>query len=1173
MNETMTRVDNREQGPQPERYANIQAFRESYALTKRLNTDQLGEEPAKEQLNDRIPESIYIALDGGSKANRGKFWKETAPQKTYGDQMLEWLHGSKERGTSGISKWIDAQKDPEVQEMLRGVSLVGDNARDIPTFRGGLQGLIDTINETVTGPKLELSDISSVSDTDVRALSFYQNYLNSNIPDEPALGTEELMNQLLARVTYSLDNPSSQDIDKAFAKLQKIAPLLRVTGIDAQHAFAAVMAAKIHTQKEMNKVAGVAVTALKPTDTKALEFIRDSKKLVEEKAAQSTAPEANGEPGEDEGSMPLTEWFAEVADPPARKEDSKGYWIGGGIPNPDEVVARLIQQNKLNDLVRIEPFWDANDLTNFKPAQDFNPEQNPSGRFAKLEDLTDGDSGLLALAGIAAQTPEEQARLFQTFGKVVLEVYKRNPDLLEAFLKKQLDNNANAMNSFIIYEQNSPPIKQPQREIFKHYGLKPPTSQEDVAEFRTKLSSLYASNEEFKQDWDMLNKEIHTYLLDSLSEDSHKLLAFSEAEDGTLEYNQEQTIAQWKERLSTGELETAISSGKVTSGDLRQIEFLSHAVKIADKDGLVDWLQNSDTTSASPESPESGNPQPAASSESIEATQPITTAQDADATKVQQSTEQVFAAVNAGIDEEYRKIEAESGAMPKQELGVQLAERAKSLDELESWPNTKHVITMHENEYNSQRGHEDSELVQTLTDSLHAYNISGDVITRAVGKAEMTAIIAQQAVASLDGQPNVLFSPGFSPALAMFDGRMHERVDSPRHVPDDRDKGGYIVVFKKEGALSNVASQIEGGDIGVKASISLESVVGLYRIDRKDVGFPASLLGGGKEVIITQLLPNEEEVRHDNTQPPANAGGGGVTVVQGQPAVPAAQSSGEDKKKGIPSDDQPGGVQGVVDKVEHGFKAVEAFEEEHPVLTKAIIAAIGIGDALYAHHEAQKAEARIQSQDTIEKGKGDIVEVKHATQESYDGAKNRANAARELLERYNHIRKTTNSYEEIQKLDDELKAKGLNQQEYKLIINADGTKPELRTLHHEFDSGKESFDEQVVVFVNETNNTLVVDPNTDRPLFINKDAYLRKKFFGSSASRVGNIADTTYDVPRFDNDGSLIGVYYLFLTEDQADFLKEQEASSQQSFTSAKHVDTSGKSRTGYVAPRQTVSQ
>lgn len=62
-------------------------------------------------------------------------------------------------------------------------------------------------------------------------------------------------------------------------------------------------------------------------------------------------------------------------------------------------------------------------------------EKNP--RFKEAEDLTQGDSGLLALAANSARTPQEQARLYRALSKSVIGIHENNPELLKEWYKAQ----------------------------------------------------------------------------------------------------------------------------------------------------------------------------------------------------------------------------------------------------------------------------------------------------------------------------------------------------------------------------------------------------------------------------------------------------------------------------------------------------------------------------------------------------------------------------------------------------------------------------------------------------------------------------------------------------------------------------------------------------------------
>lgn len=1182
---------NPERTPQnPEIFA--RPHEHSVSMSKRLLSGDWEGKGTAHTVANEVDSSVKEIFYHGSLADRGNFWKEKASQKAYGEQMHDWL-GSTTAWLNGLKN--NPQGEVVLDILKHGLGIGNDRVlHDVLRQDPRLSHFIETkINSDL--PADARLNLQTMDNTTLEVLDMYYKYLlPKNGHDVQESMTTQLLGDLLTGIVKDksgkqLTSDGRKEIE---GRLEAIAPFLRIAGVNAQHGLGAMLAAEVDAQTNYDEVnnATVEKEKLSQADNNALNFFQKAKKIADENIRR-----ANAESGVDGGEMgegiPLVDYFNEVTDPPARKEDSKGYWIDGKISTADEVLAELTP-DQLKAWERIEPFWtfkpdpDApNDkgrymfVTNFKPAEVFEPEKNPDGRFAKVEGQTDGDSGLLALAGIAAETSEEQAKLFNVLGRVVLQAYNVDQNLLEKYLNAQLNIDArsgmSSLRQFAQFEifrakellESEPQI---QGQIFQRLGI------DMNGDIRKQLTEKQKDPLFLRAYDEILTQQALAYGRMPFGEGHpEKLLILAEAptiENGFTDIPA--TVAQWKQRLDSGELEKALASGNLTLEQIRQIEFLSHAVRIADKDGstVIKWLQERAKNTASTQNPEPVEPQkPADGGEhsALETAAKIASgvvgaaeaAHEAHQHQRQQDTaeggESQEKQVNLGgvtvtVKAVPAENSAESGNTPigggepapvipasaemdtmessiatenlgRQELGEQLADKAKTLEDVETWQPARQISKLHEDTYSEQILQEDSELIKNLEKSLaEGYGLTGEVMSFAVNEEGMKSILQTRGIAASTNDAEVFFMPGFG---------------SLENVNTNPQEKNYLVVVKKEGQFANASDETKN-----TATIPLESVAGLYRIETKE-GSGWLVFGRQKEVTITQLLPGTEQESQRPMTPPPASGSGTVRVAANTqaPQPLAAGDSQPDTPSGPEHPTTPGS--GVLDRVEHGFDIAKQFEKDHPLLTKAgIAAALIIGDALYAHLEAKKARERAQDQDVLEVGigRGDIVPVMHATEESYNAAKNKADAAEKMLREYRGVR--SKDIEESGELDRQLHRKGLDQSEYENPLPTDKADPELLTLHHIDKDNINAFDEQVIVFIQKSESgeeAPLLDPYTNKPLYINRAAFERKVAKGRT--NIGMDGRTAYDVPRFDDKGELIGVYYLTLTPEQADFLNQQK--------------------------------
>lgn len=229
-----------------------------------------------------------------------------------------------------------------------------------------------------------------------------------------------------------------------------------------------------------------------------------------------------------EGPHPLNEVFDRVE---GTIPQNHQYFI----QNPPESLNLTPEQ--LKDLESNKPFfvnlqaspggeiiWETNqEVVPFV----WDPEIGTTNRFNDAENQTDGDSGLLALAAVSTDSPENQAKLYQTMVNNILDVHENNPDLLNNWWQTQL---------------NSPIIQTPQGPI--------------------NSGTIFIGND--------INPQTG-----QLRPERERLLAWNEA---THRLDQQRFDALWDERIQ--ELKQAFNADQLEPHHLRWIEFLSHSVDI-----------------------------------------------------------------------------------------------------------------------------------------------------------------------------------------------------------------------------------------------------------------------------------------------------------------------------------------------------------------------------------------------------------------------------------------------------------------------------------------------------------------------------------------------------------------------------------------------------------------
>ncbi|HEX7041693.1 MAG TPA: hypothetical protein VF189_00430, partial [Patescibacteria group bacterium] len=470
----------------------------SAAFAKRLLSGDLEGKGTNTAFGDKIPDSVHDVFNKGSHADKGAYWKEKGVTK-YGEQMSQWVKST--------ASWMEElKKDPKNEFLSSVVDAIGKGEYDYDTLRNDpkLYALVnDKINADL--PENNKIDLQKASEEELAALKMYQEYFSeSSSKDQAKTKSSTLVRKLVEAVAPRDKEIDEKEIEK---RLEEIAPLLRLAGKNAKHGLGAMVAAEVMalTNREEVEKAEMGEDKLKPEDKDALNFMSDAQKLPDINYGKANV-DNNGEveegeevealkPGE---PYPLPEIFGMVEEPKARKEDNPKWWVGDKIPDGQTAIDGLKRDfNGLSDLEKAEPFFlphpnpelraQGYAWPNFEPINDINPNDDPNTRFGKLEALTYRDSGLLALAGVSTETPQQQAELYRLFSRIVLNVYSNNPSLLREFVIRQTFDQF-SLNNFISAEENRPQIVEKRINLLHKYGVSTEiNNQEDYIRYQQKL--------------------------------------------------------------------------------------------------------------------------------------------------------------------------------------------------------------------------------------------------------------------------------------------------------------------------------------------------------------------------------------------------------------------------------------------------------------------------------------------------------------------------------------------------------------------------------------------------------------------------------------------------------------------------------------------------------------
>ena len=281
----------------------------------------------------------------------------------------------------------------------------------------------------------------------------------------------------------------------------------------------------------------------------------------------SDMPESNegANPTGSEEQQPLAEGSYKVEDvfrqiKGAVKKDHD-YFIGKP-PEP-----KKFSESELVDLESKKPFFLVNlDKKVFETNKEVIPfvwDQKLGSRderFSNAEKLTKGDSGLVALAAVSSETPEEQAEVYRILTSTILQVHENNPKLIGEWLRAQLNNRDYNLTSMYVFHSN------------------------DVERGKENGSP---------------NDTLLPYKVDSPMPDSSVALLL------------------WKPRID--ELKSSLSQDQLQPHHLRWIEFLSHSVNVPE---IIKEIQKASVAAGEPkeEAPKPPfEPQPSASEEGAQA--------------------------------------------------------------------------------------------------------------------------------------------------------------------------------------------------------------------------------------------------------------------------------------------------------------------------------------------------------------------------------------------------------------------------------------------------------------------------------------------------------------------------------------------------------------------------
>ncbi|HYK08751.1 MAG TPA: hypothetical protein VEW42_04615 [Candidatus Eisenbacteria bacterium] len=524
----------------------------------------------KSPLGDTIPDVYLSSFQKGSRADRSA---ENTSQANFGLQMRTWLGA--EEGKPGIATWVEKQEDPEVVGMLTHVGLKGtpEDLRE-GLQQDNVQHLISVINtnlQKVGQPPFSLEGLADPgAEAYARSLIFYANYLN---PEGNATDATRNLIDMLVDAAYK---ESNGNVDDTLTRLQKIAPLLQVTGKESQHVLAALMVAKTHAIGAGDKLRDITMQdmQLKDEELEVLDFLNYHAEEPEEVRRELGVP------------YNVTEILQGVTPEPT---PGHKYWIEKDIPAdfaaslPREELAGLEQKKSFfvfdKDTKEIDVNPDA-----FDPIYALEKDE----RRLNTGHETHYMSQLLAMSAASAPTPEKQAALFKALGETILRAHVANPELVQQFLlaqppesREQFADNDYAFAHPLINEHYQQLEMNADLDFQEKFG-KPHT----LATLPTPEEKEFVDNR--AQEILAQQLEFETTLLRDFAQYPERQLAMEVIpaqgenllQQFTLHINIPETVEAWRPRIVALQEALRQEPLTLTLEQMGQIDFLSHSINI-----------------------------------------------------------------------------------------------------------------------------------------------------------------------------------------------------------------------------------------------------------------------------------------------------------------------------------------------------------------------------------------------------------------------------------------------------------------------------------------------------------------------------------------------------------------------------------------------------------------
>lgn len=507
----------------PEIIANL---RNAYGVSHRIYANSFGPDAPTEVINpEKTPENLVNIVSQASRVNRQEYWGE----ENWGQQMLTWLNGGVDKDgkkITGMKEWLVTQvktfskEDPRIAilgsvGLMFGEKLAQKDQNDLGVLIEKLQA---------QGVQMDLQDRATVG-----SLIFYSRYLDAATPEDQQEKTQRLLIDVINGAAYDVETlpedlqDRTKHADEIFTRIQSVAPLLRVTGEEAQLAIAALIAAEIHGEFEPEKVTTAAAAKpladMTPDEQEIIALFRkytnqnvppEIEESDEPEEAPADAPPSDGDPSlvpplpsdkpDDDHSGPpaplpkkeelvLTDdsektsetaelkllpgqqyRVTEVMDMVPIPATSEGNPYFFATPPTEEQILSAAQEIGLSSLQYTgEAFVNAKD--GFGKYGAINPKLFPADqilsedtRYLALRDLVE-DGYLMALSGSSAENSPKQAEVYRALAKVVLEVHQQHPELFRAFLEAQKGPDGRGTSSETYLRNREGSVADREREV------------------------------------------------------------------------------------------------------------------------------------------------------------------------------------------------------------------------------------------------------------------------------------------------------------------------------------------------------------------------------------------------------------------------------------------------------------------------------------------------------------------------------------------------------------------------------------------------------------------------------------------------------------------------------------------------------------------------------------